>query len=176
MALKPTIYKLRISLSDLNRNYYDTLNLTIAQHPSETLERMMARTMAFCHSAEQGLEFTKGLSEIEEPDIWLKSLENDTKVWVDVGEPTPERMKKASRSAELAKVYTFNAKSDTWWQQTENKVNQLSIQVWQFDWQEISTLASFVKRTMDLSVTITEESAYVTSDDNEIEIHWRSLK
>ncbi|MGY5449392.1 YaeQ family protein [Agarivorans sp. MS3-6] len=176
MALKPTIYKLRISLSDLNRNYYDTLSLTIAQHPSETLERMMARTMAFCLSAEQDLEFTKGLSEIEEPDIWLKSLANETQLWIDVGEPTPERIKKATRSAKVAKVYTFNAKSDTWWQQTANKISQLDVQVWQFDWQEISTLASFVTRTMDLSVTITEESAYVTLGDNEVEMHWRSLK
>ncbi|GAD01693.1 YaeQ family protein [Agarivorans albus] len=176
MALKPTIYKLRISLSDLNRNYYDTINLTIAQHPSETLERMMARTMAFCLNAEAELEFTKGLSEVEQPDIWQKSLEGDTLLWIDVGEPSPERIKKASRSAKRAKVYSFNSKSDTWWQQTENKINLLDAEVWQLSWDEMVRLASFTQRTMDMSVTITEESAYVTSDENEIEIHWKNLK
>jgi uncharacterized protein YaeQ len=60
MALKPTIFKLQISLSDLNRNYYDTLNLTLAQHPSETVERMMARVLAFCINAQERLVFTKG--------------------------------------------------------------------------------------------------------------------
>ena len=70
MALKPTIYKSRIALSDVNRNYYDTLNLTIAQHPSETLERMMVRIMAYCINAQENLIFTKGISSPEEPDIW----------------------------------------------------------------------------------------------------------
>ena len=74
MAIKPTIYKFRISLSDLNRNYYDTLNLTIALHPSETLERMMARVIAFCLNATENLTFTKGLSDIDEPDISWKNI------------------------------------------------------------------------------------------------------
>jgi len=175
VALKPTIYKLRISLSDLNRNYYDTLNLTIAQHPSETLERMMARVMAFCLNADPELCFTKGLSEVEQPDIWHKSLEQDILLWIDVGEPTAERLKKAARSAKQVKVYSFNAKSSTWWQQLPSKSKQLPIIFWQFDWQEITRLASFVERTMDMSVTITEQSAYVTTSNNEIELHWQAL-
>jgi uncharacterized protein YaeQ len=61
VALKPKIYKFRITLSDIDRNYYDTLNLTIAQHPSETLERMMVRVLAFCINAQKHLAFTKGL-------------------------------------------------------------------------------------------------------------------
>ena len=76
MALKPTIYKFRISLSDLNRNYYDSLNLTIAQHPSEKIERMMVRVLAYCINAQENLTFTKGLSEIDEPDIWVRTLDD----------------------------------------------------------------------------------------------------
>ncbi|WP_432453116.1 MULTISPECIES: YaeQ family protein [unclassified Agarivorans] len=176
MALKPTIYKLRISLSDLNRNYYDTLNLTIAQHPSETLERMMARVMAYCHSAEQGLEFTKGLSEIEQPDLWSKSLDGQVQLWIDVGEPSAERIKKATRLAETVKVYSFNSKSNTWWQQIQGKLTRLDLQVWQLDWQEVCKLASYVERTMDLSVTITEQSAYVTIGSHELDINWKPLQ
>ena len=65
MAIKPTIYKFRISLSDLNRDYYDTLNLTLAQHPSETIERRMVRVVSDCSNAEETLLFTKGLSDVE---------------------------------------------------------------------------------------------------------------
>ena len=75
MALKPTIYKFRISLSDLNRDYYDTLNLTIAQHPSETMERMLIRFLAYCLNTQERLTFSKGLSSPEEPDIWAQSLD-----------------------------------------------------------------------------------------------------
>lgn len=113
MALKPTIYKLRISLSDLNRNYYDTLNLTLAQHPSETLERMMVRALAFCINAQEHLVFTKGLSEIDEPDIWVRTLDDRIALWIEVGEPSVERVKKAGQKAKTVKIYCFNAKADT---------------------------------------------------------------
>ena len=111
MALKPTIYKAKINLSDINRNIYQALSLTIAQHPSETLERMMVRVLAFCLNADENLTFTKGLSAVEEPDIILKSLSDSTMLWIDVGEPSADRIKKATRIAEVVKVYSFNSKS-----------------------------------------------------------------
>ncbi|MBV1889621.1 MAG: YaeQ family protein, partial [Gammaproteobacteria bacterium] len=109
MALKPTIYKARISLSDLNREIYDTLNLTIALHPSETMERMMARVLAFCINSEELLSFTKGLSEADQPDIWARSLDDRITLWIDLGEPLPERIKKAKHQSEAVKVYSFNS-------------------------------------------------------------------
>ncbi|WP_438864364.1 YaeQ family protein [Neptunicella sp.] len=176
MALKPTIYKARIALSDLNRDYYDTLNLTIAQHPSETLERMMARIVAYCINAEEYLLFTKGLSETEEPDIWLREYNDDIKLWIDIGEPTAERMKKASRSASKALVYSFNSKSPVWWQSIQNKVNNLDISVYQLSWAGIQQLAHLVERTMDLSVTITGDSAYIAAAKGECEVSWLVLQ
>ena len=65
VALKPTIFKIKIALSNIEANHYDNLNLTIAQHPSESLERMMARVLAFCMNARENLSFTKGLSAVE---------------------------------------------------------------------------------------------------------------
>jgi Uncharacterized protein conserved in bacteria len=94
MALNATIIKFSISLSDLNRNHYDTLTLTVAQHPSETAERMMARVMAYCIHAEEFLAFTKGLSTPETPDIWAKTLDGQTGLWIEVGEPNPDKLKK----------------------------------------------------------------------------------
>lgn len=116
MAIKPTIYKFRISLSDLNRHYYDTLNLTVALHPSETIERMMVRVLAYCINAQEQLTFTKGLSEVDEPDLWVRSYDDKTKLWIDIGEPSVERIKKSCRLAEKVKIYCFNSKADVWWQ------------------------------------------------------------
>jgi uncharacterized protein YaeQ len=75
VAIKPKIYKLNINLSDLDHNYFDTISLTIALHPSETLERMMVRVMAFCINAADQMAFTKGLSATEEPDLWVRTLD-----------------------------------------------------------------------------------------------------
>ncbi len=176
MALKPTIFKLKISLSDLNRNYYDTLNLTIAQHPSETLERMMARILAYCINAQEYLVFTKGLSAVEQPDIWARTLDDQIALWIDVGEPAVDRIKKATRLASEVKVYCFNSKSDVWWQQAQAKISKLKASIFQFQWQAIQSVASMLQRTMDFSVTITGDSAYIATESGEKEITWLSLQ
>ncbi len=176
MALKPTIYKFNIALSDLNRNYYDTLHLTVAQHPSENSERMMTRVLAFCLNAQENLTFTKGLSAIEEPDLWVRSLDDQLLLWVDIGEPAVDRIKKASRQARATKVYSFNSKSDVWWEQNKHKLQRLNVSIYQFQWQDIQSLASLVERTMDCSVTITGNSAYIATALGECEIPWIELK
>lgn len=176
MAIKPTIYKFRISLSDINRNYYDTLSLTLAQHPSETIERMMVRVLAFCINAQENLEFTKGLSAIEEPDIWVRTLDDQISLWIDVGEPASDRIKKATRLSQAVKVYSFNSKSDVWWDQGQAKLKQLNVSVTRFKWEEIQALAALVARTMDISVTITGDSAYVATEQGESEVSWEILQ
>ncbi|MCW8900986.1 MAG: YaeQ family protein [Gammaproteobacteria bacterium] len=176
MAIKPTIYKFRISLSDLNRDYYDTLNLTLAQHPSETIERMMVRVLTYCINAQENLSFTKGLSEIDEPDIWLRSMDEQTLLWIDVGEPSVDRVKKATRLAKKVMVYSFNSKSDVWWTQLQNKIKLLAVSVFRIEWEEIEALAAMVQRTMDMSVSITGDSAFVATESGECEINWVTLQ
>lgn len=176
MALKPTIFKMNINLSDLNRDIYETLNLTVAQHPSETTERMMARVMAFCFNAQEFLSFTKGLSVADDPDIWAKSLDDQFLLWVDVGEPAFERIKKASHQAKQVKIYSFNTKSDVWWKQSQSDFANLKVEVNQFHFSQIQQLAKLVKRTMDFSVTITGNSAYVAAELGECEISCESLQ
>ena len=176
MALKPTIYKLNIAIADTDRDYYETLNLTVAQHPSETLERMMARVLAYCINSQEYLVFTKGLCAIEEPDIWARTLDNRISLWIDVGEPAVDRLKKATHLSPTVKVYSFNSKSDTWWSQGEDKFKDLAISVFQFQWENIQTLATLVKRRMDLSMTITGDTAYVANENEECEVSWVSLQ
>ena len=175
MAIKPTIYKQRIALSDLERNYYDSLNLTVALHPSETVQRMTARIMAFCLNAKEGLTFTKGLSAIDEPDIWFKSLDERIELWVDVGEPAPERVKKSCHQSNNVKMYSFNTKSDVWWEQTKSKLKFDNLEVVRFDAGQIEELSTHVQRTADWSITITGQSAYVATSSGEVDVTWQVL-
>ena len=176
MAIKPTIYKFRISLSDLNRDYYDSLNLTLAQHPSEKIERMMVRVLAYCINAQKDLTFTKGLSEIDEPDIWVRTLDEQTALWIDVGEPSVDRVKKSCRLADEVKVYCFNSKADVWWSQSESKLKQLDAAIYKFEWEEILELTKLVERTMDLSISLTGDSAYIATELGECEVSWQTLQ
>jgi uncharacterized protein YaeQ len=176
VALKPTIYKFRISLSDLNRHYYDTLNLTVAQHPSETMERMMVRVLTFCINADSDLQFTKGLSDVDQPDLWLRRLDDSILSWIEVGEPDPDRIKKACGRDEKVKVYSFNSKSAVWWKQQQGKLNQLSAEYFQIDWKEVTELAALVERNMECSITISDESAYVAAKLGECNVTWKTLE
>ena len=179
MALKPTIYKFKLSLSDLNHDYFNELNLTVALHPSETKERMMVRVVAFCLHAYQDKEnllaFTKGLSAVDEPDIWLRGLDDQLHLWIDVGEPSFDRIKKSCRLAKQTYVYSFNSKSNAWWKQSEAQFSQLPVTVVSFDWQEIQNLSGLLSRTMDLSVTLSGESAYIAAEQ-QVEVNWKTLQ
>lgn len=170
MALKPTIYKFDVSLSDLDRAHYDTLSLTVARHPSESLERMMARVLAYCFNADERLEFTRGLSESSEPDIWQHSLDGRIELWIEIGEPTVERIKKASSLTEQLNIYSFNSKSNTWWEQSQGGLNRLPVTVYQFPWEQIQALAGLVKRTMQVSVTISDSTAFVAAEAGDCEV------
>ncbi len=172
MALKPTIYKLKITLADINRDYYDTLNLTIAQHPSETHERMMARVLAFCINAQEHLVLTQGVCAAEEPDMWARTLDNQISLWIEVGEPSVDKIRKATRLSPIVKVYSFNSKSNTWWDQGQGKINKLTASVFQIQWGSMQALAALVKRTMELSVTITDDTAYITAENGACEVSW----
>jgi uncharacterized protein YaeQ len=176
VAIKPTIYKFKITLADIDRAYYETLNLTIAQHPSETLERMMARLLAFCLNAQEYLVFTKGLCAVDEPDIWARTLDDRISLWIDIGEPTVDRIRRATRLSPSVKVYSFNSKSDTWWAQGRAKFNELPASIFQFQWGSIHALAALVKRTMALAVTISGEMAYIAAEDGECEVSWVALQ
>jgi len=85
MALKPTIYKAQVNLADSDNNCFEELSLTMARHPSETIERMTVRLLSFCLNNGRGLEFTRGLSTAEEPDIWQHADNGEIEHWIELG-------------------------------------------------------------------------------------------
>ncbi|WP_299659555.1 YaeQ family protein [uncultured Psychromonas sp.] len=176
MALKPTIFKMNINVSNLDQDLYETIPLTIAQHPSETTERMVTRILAFVLNNQEFLSFTKGLSEADDPDIWAKNYSDEFLLWVDVGEPGFERIKKACRQAKSVKVYTFNTKSNVWWKQSLKDFSKITAQVYQFDFEQIQSFASLVERTMDFSITLTDNVFYIAADKGSCEVNLTTLK
>ncbi len=99
MALPSTIYRTTVQLADIDRSIYETLQTTVARHPSETEERLIARLLALALFYEPDLGFTKGISATDEPDLWLKGADGRVQLWVEVGLPDAERIIKAARHA-----------------------------------------------------------------------------
>ena len=176
MALKPTIFKMNINVSNLDQDVYETIPLTIAQHPSETTERLVTRILAFVLNNQEFLSFTKGLSEADDPDIWAKNYSDEFLLWIDVGEPAFDRIKKASRQAKQTIVYTFNTKSGVWWKQSKKDFATINAEVFQFEFEQIQVLAALVERTMDFSMTITDNVLYIAANKGSCEINLKRLQ
>ena len=106
MALSATIYTFEIELADSDRAVYETLNLRVAQHPSETTDYLLTRVIAYCLEYTEGIAFSKGLSDPGDPAIAVRDLTGALQAWIDIGLPEPERLHRASKAAPRVAVYT----------------------------------------------------------------------
>jgi len=193
MALKATINKAIIHLSDMDRNYYDTLNLTIAQHPSETDARMMVRLIAFILNANEHLQFGKGVSDEDEAAIWQINYSEEIELWIELGQLDEKRIKKACNRAQQVKLYCYGSSVETWWKQSESKLRQfgkLSIEQFseettdalaelisrsQFSEETTDALAELISRSMEFQCSIQDGQLWLTSGDESLLIETTKL-
>lgn len=176
MALKPTIYKAQVELADSDRNCYESHALTLACHPSETLERMTVRLLAYCLNSARGLDFTKGISTADEPDLWCHADSGEIKQWIELGQPEEPRLRKACGRAEAVLVYAFGKSSDTWWKLNGEAISALPrVQVWQFAWPEVEALSALMSRTMQLNISIVGGVMYVDNGEASVSLEPRRL-
>lgn len=118
MALKATVFKAELQISDMDRHYYATHALTLARHPSETDERLMVRVLAFAlyADAEDRLQFGRGLSADDEPDLWRKTRTDEIELWIELGQPDESRIRKACGRARQVVVINYGGRSaEIWW-------------------------------------------------------------
>lgn len=177
MALPSTIYRANIQLSDVDRNVYATLQTTVARHPSETEERLVARLLAYALFYESDLVFTKGISVGDEPDLWLKGPDGRVLLWIEVGLPESERLVKASRHAERSALIAIGKSLPSWEAQQLPKLLRIAnLTVISFDQAFITSLTNRLERAINWAVTITEGSLYVTiaAETMETIIHLRT--
>lgn len=172
MALKATIFKARLQVSDMDRDYYAEHLLTLARHPSETDERMMIRLLAFAHNASEQLEFTRGLSSDDEAELWQHSLSGEIETWIEVGVPAEDRVRKACGRAKNVLVYAYGQRSaPIWWQKMEPACARFdNLQVFFLEAEICEQLASLAERNMEFSVTIQDGHIWVAGADQNIEV------
>ena len=177
MALKATIFKANIHLADMDRDYYDTINLTIAQHPSETEQRMMVRLIAFILNAHEDLQFGKGLSDEDEAVIWQVSYSSVIDLWIELGQIDSKRIKKACSRANAVKLYCYGSSVDIWWSQNQSKMAQFELlSVEQFSQATTNALVKLIDRTMEFQCSIQDGQLWLTAGDETLLIETKKLK
>ena len=169
MALKATICKAELQIADMERNYFHDHTLTIARHPSETDERMMVRVLAFAIHADELLSFGKGLSDEDEPDLWLKDLTGVIKLWIEVGQPDEKRIRRACGRAGHVFVYAYGGHgTSVWWNQISGDVARCrNLTVVQLPLAD-KPLAQLAQRNMKLNCTIQDGQLWLADEKNSV--------
>jgi uncharacterized protein YaeQ len=172
MALKSTIFKAELQVSDLDRHYYAAHALTLARHPSETDERMMVRLLAFALFAGERLEFGRGLSAEDEPALWQKDLTGAIELWIEVGLPDERELRKACGKAQRVVVLCYGGRgADLWWNQNRDKLERLrNLAVMNLPAAASQGLAALARRSMGLQFTIQDGQAWLTDGTDTVHI------
>ena len=174
MALSSTIYNVSLNIADMDRHYYQSHELTVAQHPSENNFRFMVRLITFMLNASDELSFTKGLSTSDEPDLWQKSLTDEIELWIDLGQPDEKRIRKACGRAQQVIIYVYNErKAKSWWQQQQQKLQRFdNLKVFQLHAEGVESMAS---RSMQLQCNIQDGEIYLSDKNSNFSISQQRL-
>ena len=178
MALKSTIFKVTLSVADIDRGYYRDHVLTIARHPSETDERMMIRLLAFALHANDALSFGRGLSAEDEPDLWQCDLTGAIELWIDVGLPDERAVRKACGRAREVHVLAYGGRGvELWWEGARASLErQDRLGVAEVPVETSRALAQLAARTMSLQVTLQEGHIFVTDGTTSVPVELRILQ
>lgn len=171
MALSATVYRLKVELSDVDRNVYQALDLRVARHPSETMRYMLTRTLAYALCFEEGIAFSKGgLSDTDVPALAVHDLTGRLLAWIEVGSPSAERMHRATKAAERVKLFSYAEPALLRKEFASRVVHRLEdIEAYHVDPRFLDDLEPHIERNTDLGLTRNEGQLYVTAGSTTLE-------
>ena len=177
MAQNSTVVKAELQVSDMDRHYYATHNLTLAQHPSETDERLMVRLIAFALYADDRLEFGRGLSDEDEPSLWRRDYTDEIELWIDLGQPDDARIRRACSRADQVVVLCYSSSCDVWWKQIAGKLTRFAnLTVWQLPAETSQALAALAERSMRLQCMVQDGEIWINTDTASVPVKLATLQ
>jgi uncharacterized protein YaeQ len=171
MALKATIFKAELHVSDMDRQHYGSYTLTLARHPSETDQRLMVRLLAFAMYASDGLRFGRGLSTEDEADLFEQDPTGLIERWIDVGTPDPRDIRKACGQSKQVVVLTYGRTVDVWWRQHGEALSgQRNLAVLRLTAETGEALAALAARSMSLQCVIQDGIIWFTAGEVTVQV------
>ena len=170
MALTATIYNFDIDLADSDRGVYESFALRVAQHPSESEEYLAARLLAYCLEYAEGIGFSSGLSDPDEPTLAVRDLTGAIRVWIEIGSPDAARLHKASKAANRAVVYTHKDPVQLLKQLEGARVHRADdVEIYSFDRALIAAFVAKLERRMAMTISVSDRHVLVAFDGGVIE-------
>ncbi len=163
MSLTATIHHFAIQLSDVDRGVYETLELKVARHPSEAQDHLVTRVLAYCLEMTEGLSFSRGLSEPDEPALSVRDLTGQLRAWIDVGAPDAARLHKAAKAAPRVAVYTHKSPAHLLRQLEGERIHRGGeIELYAIDRELVSGLAARLERRMQFDLSVTDRHLFIS--------------
>ena len=163
MALGATLYNFEIELADSDRHVYESLALRVAQHPSESEEYLIARVLAYLLEFAEGIEFSRGVSDPDEPTIAIRDPTGAITAWIDVGTPDAARLHKASKAAGRVAVYTHKEPTQFLKRLADERIHRAeALELYAIDRPLVSALVTRLERRVAFSVSITDRELYIS--------------
>ena len=162
MALTSTMYAFDVALANVDRGVYEPLEFRMAMHPSESPEYFVARLLAYCLEYTEGIAFSRGISDPDEPPITVRDLTGSLKVWIELGAPDAARLHKASKAAPRVAIYTHRDPAQLWRQWAGEKIHRAEqIELYALDRELIDAIAERLDRRMKLELSVTDGTIFV---------------
>jgi uncharacterized protein YaeQ len=163
VALTATIYNFDIDLADSDRQVYESLSLRVARHPSESEEYLVTRLLAYLLEYAEGIEFSRGVSDPDEPTVFVKDLTGRIITWIDIGTPEAARLHKAAKSGARVVVYTHKNPDQFLKQLAGEKIHRAGeLELYAMDRTLVAALAERLDRRLAFSVSLTDREFYIS--------------
>lgn len=162
MALTATVYNFDVDLADVDRGVYETLAIRAALHPSETEEFLVTRVLAYCLEYEEGISFSKGVSDGDEPAVWVRDPAGRIRTWIEIGAPDAARLHKAAKAADRVAVYTHKDPASLLRRWAGERIHRAAeIPVYGFERQFLDGFAALLERRMALHLSVSGGQLYL---------------
>ena len=163
MARSATLYSFDIELADTDRGVYESLALRVAQHPSETEEYLLTRVLAYCLEYTEGVAFSRGLAEPDEPALSVRDLTGALRAWIEIGVPDAARLHRASKAAPRVAVYTHRDPAQLVRALAGERIHRAeALELYAVDRALIAELAEHLERRMAFTLSITDRHLFLT--------------
>jgi uncharacterized protein YaeQ len=163
VALGATIHVFNIELADSDRGVYQPLELRVARHPSETAEYFLTRILAYCFEYTEGIVFSNGLFEPDEPTIAVRDLTGVLRAWIDVGAPEAARLHRASKAAPRVVIYTHKDAGQLAARLSMERIHRVeALELHALDREWLAKVAAKLARRMEFSLTVAERHVYLS--------------
>jgi uncharacterized protein YaeQ len=163
MALGATIYTFKIALADSDRGVYEDLDLRVARHPSETEDYLLTRVLAYCLEYAEGINFSAGVSDSDQPAISVRDLTGALRVWIDIGAPEAARLHRAAKLAPRVAVYTHKDPSQLVSRLSAEKIHRAeALELYAVDRDWLASLTARLARRMEFALTIADRNVYLS--------------